>query len=118
MMRSFCQDLVWIGIQKKYLHKLQQKAKVIAAMDSMEMPHFVGLAEIENREVLEDLVRETAIANTAYSIAHIADNDDRGIEVAAIYRADYFRLLHLQAMEITILTASAEKCVTYCMPKV
>jgi len=39
---------------EKYLHKLQQKAKVIAAMDSMEMPHFVGLAEIENKEVLED----------------------------------------------------------------
>ncbi len=85
---------------EKYLHKLQQKAKVIAAMDSMEMPHFVGLAEIENREVLEDLVREPALASAAYSIAHIADNDDRGIEVAAIYRADYFRLLHLQAMEI------------------
>lgn len=85
---------------EKYLHKLQQKAKVIAAMDSIEMPHFVGLAEIENREVLEDLVREPAIANAAYSIAHIADNDDRGIEVAALYRAAYFRLLHLQAMEI------------------
>ena len=87
---------------EKYLHKLHQKAKVIAAMDSLELPHFIGLAEIENRAVLEDLVREPGISKAAYSIAHIEDDDDRGIEVAALYRSDYFRLLHLQAMEITM----------------
>lgn len=86
---------------EKYLHKLHQKAKVIAGMDSLELPHFIGLAEVENQAVLEDLVSEPAIAKAAYSIAHIEDDDDRGIEVAALYRADYFRLLHLQAMEIT-----------------
>ncbi|MBU1369138.1 MAG: hypothetical protein KJ615_07110, partial [Bacteroidetes bacterium] len=85
---------------KKYQKKLQQKARVLAAMDSLEMPHFIGLAEIENREVLEDLIREPAIANAKYSVAHIADDDDRGIEVAALYRSAYFQLLHLQAMEI------------------
>jgi len=57
---------------------------------------------LKTRKCSKILVREPAIANAAYSIAHIADNDDRGIEVAAIYRADYFRLLHLKAMEITM----------------
>lgn len=75
----------------KYVKKLDNIARVIASMDSLDYPHFVGLAEIENRGVLEDLVEQARVKNLGYQIIHFPDNDPRGIEVAALYRPAYFK---------------------------
>ncbi|HOI31670.1 MAG TPA: hypothetical protein PLC47_02800, partial [Bacteroidales bacterium] len=84
---------------EKYRQKLAQKARVIASMDSADFPHFIGLAEVENKTVLYDLLTIPDIAPAAYKVIHIDDDDSRGIEVAALYREDYFKVLHIQAFE-------------------
>ena len=98
---------------EKYQNSLAQKARVLAALDSLDFPHFVGLAEIENREVLDDLVKTPALAKADYSIIHISDNDPRGIEVAAIYRKDFFKILATKALEPNLEKPESMRHVLY-----
>lgn len=79
---------------ERYFHKIHQIAKVIANMDSLNYPHIVGLAEVENETVLEDLIAHEFISKAGYKIIHEEDTDPRGIEVALLYRPDYFRPLY------------------------
>ena len=53
------------------------------------MPELIGLAEIENQTVLEDLIH-TAKLNNLYAIVHEESPDYRGIDVALLYRKDAF----------------------------
>ena len=45
---------------ERYQKKLSDLAKVISEVNPLEMPEIVGLIEVENRTVLEDLIRTTA----------------------------------------------------------
>lgn len=90
---------------EKYHKKLSQLAKVFStvATPSASEPHaqstigayfptLIGLAEVENRTVLEDLVREPTLTAANYGICHYDSPDERGIDVALLYRKDYFQI--------------------------
>ncbi|PKP54127.1 MAG: endonuclease [Bacteroidetes bacterium HGW-Bacteroidetes-1] len=85
---------------ERYYAKLDNIAKVIAAMDTLDFPHIVGLEEIENLAVLKDLIANKHIKKAAYEIIHIEDHDPRGIEVAMLYQPKYFRIAHTQAIPV------------------
>ncbi|MFN0057687.1 MAG: endonuclease/exonuclease/phosphatase family protein [Planctomycetota bacterium] len=68
---------------ERYQRKLQHLAEVILAFS----PHVLGVAEIENRRVLEDLLATPALKPLGYRIVHRDSPDKRGIDVALIYRA-------------------------------
>lgn len=75
---------------ERYQKKLDDLAKVIAEVNPLEMPEIVGLIEVENRTVLEDLIRTTKFKDHKYAIIHEESPDYRGIDVALIYRRDAF----------------------------
>ena len=81
----------WTG--KRYHHKLKNIARVIGSVSENSYPDIVMLCEIENREVLEDLVRQPSIAKAHYRILHKDSHDPRGIDNAMLYRKEHFRLL-------------------------
>lgn len=68
--------------------KLNHTAKVILASCGFDVPAIVGLCEIENRKVLEQLVTETPLDKLNYRIIHKDSPDDRGIDVALLYRPE------------------------------
>ena len=70
----------------KYTDKLLKIAEVIDSVGDKELPCIVGLAEVENRWVLEDLTQKTAFADGNYGIVHQDSPDRRGIDVALLYR--------------------------------
>jgi predicted extracellular nuclease len=74
----------------RYQKKLNDIAKVISEVNSKELPELIGLAEIENQTVLEDLVH-TPVLTDKYAIIHEESPDYRGIDVALLYRKDAFR---------------------------
>lgn len=76
----------------RYTDKLRKIATVIDSVGQGEWPVIVGLAEVENRRVLDDLTRKTGIAPANYGIVHQDSPDRRGIDVALLYRKDIFRL--------------------------
>lgn len=74
---------------ERYQKKLNDLAEVISGINTMELPELVGLTEIENHTVLEDLVHTAKLSNQ-YAIVHEESPDYRGIDVALIYRRDAF----------------------------
>lgn len=70
--------------QDRYEEKLSNLSKVIQAMDSF-VPDVIGLAEIENLKVLEDLAQQPGLKEVGYKIVHKDSPDGRGIDVALLY---------------------------------
>ena len=78
---------------KNYNNKLGNIAKVISEMGAQYTkipPVIVGLIEVENRQVVEDLVKQPLLAKYNYGIIHYNSYDARGIDVAVIYQKRRF----------------------------
>ena len=73
---------------ERYRKKVTGVAKVIVAAGKGEPPELVGLCEVENRRVLEDLVSHPVLAPYGYRVIHADSPDTRGTDVAAIFRSD------------------------------
>lgn len=86
--------------KEKYLKKQHNIARAIKAMaDANGAFHSVlGIAEVENKKVLEDLVSQPEIAKARYEIVHSESPDPRGIDVAFLYRPDHFKLLETETV--------------------
>lgn len=79
---------------KKYHQKLHNLSRVLFEIGSAEnsnSPTFIGCSEIENRGVLEDLIKEPKIIDKDYGIIHFDSPDKRGIDVALLFQKKYFR---------------------------
>jgi hypothetical protein len=76
-----------------YEAKLKNMAKVISEIGKDETgtaPTIIGVAEIENRRVLEDLVNQEALLSEDYGIVQFDSPDRRGIDVALLYKKKLF----------------------------
>lgn len=103
---------------KRYNDKLDNLGKVIAAMDTLDFPHLIGLAEIENAAVLKDLANNKYIKKADYNIVHIEGNDPRSIEVALLYRPAFFTPLHKTAMNFSLGDSIIPRHILYVKGKV
>ena len=85
---------------EKYAVKLRNMARVIADMKADNgMWHTVlGVAEIENRRVLEDLVKQPAIAAANYRIVQIEGPDRRGIDCALLYDPSRMKVVETESL--------------------
>jgi hypothetical protein len=83
----------WTGT--KYKQKIHNMARVIAEIGTTDNPSnsptLLGGSEIENRGVLEDLVKDPQIINKNYGIVHFDSPDKRGIDVALLYQKKHFK---------------------------
>ena len=75
---------------EKYKQKLHNMAYAISQIGSKRGPDLLGICEIENRGVLEDLLKEPELANSGYQIVHFDSPDKRGIDCAFFYRPSYY----------------------------
>ena len=79
--------------EERYQAKLSAVAGVVADMSNeYGYPSLLGLAEVENKAVLSDLVEQQAISGAKYRFVHYDSRDERGIDVALLYRPDRFHL--------------------------
>jgi len=84
----------------KYYTKLNHIYKVIVAIGGWNPPAVIGLCEIENRKVLNDLVNNTPLVKFEYQIVHEESPDRRGIDVGLLYRKELFQPLYYEAIPI------------------
>lgn len=79
---------------KKYRKKVSNMARVIAEIgtaDNVNSPTILGVSEIENRSVLEDVISQPVLRGKNYGIVHFDSPDKRGIDVGLIYQKDHFK---------------------------
>ena len=89
--------------EEKYAKKLRNMARVIADMkkDNGAWHAVLGVSEVENRHVLEDLVSEPAIAEANYQIVHYDGPDRRGVDCALFYRPEVFTYITSESIPFT-----------------
>ena len=79
----------------KYNSKLKNMSTVLSQLATDRIPAgatLIGISEIENRRVVEDLLKQPALADRGYEIAHAESPDIRGVDCAFIYNPKQFRL--------------------------
>lgn len=82
---------------ERYLSKLGNMAYAISqiAIDRLPMgPALIGLSEVENARVLDDLVNHEALRERGLRYVHVEGEDQRGIDVAALYNPRLFKYDH------------------------
>ncbi|MBO6168636.1 MAG: endonuclease/exonuclease/phosphatase family protein [Bacteroidales bacterium] len=89
--------------EAKYKKKLANMAHVIAAMkaDNGVWHTVLGVSEIENRHVLEDLVSEPEIAAANFQIVHYDGPDRRGVDVGLLYDPTKMQLVSSESIPFT-----------------
>ena len=89
-------------------------AKVIRNMkeDNGIWHAVLGVSEIENRLVLEDLVMEPQIAEANYQIIHYDGPDRRGVDVALLYKTEYFKYIVSESIPFTFEGSSIDFVMT------
>jgi len=100
----------WGGM--KYKAKLKNMSYAISQFGVDVTPvgaAILGVSEIENRNVLEDLVKQPAIASRSYQIVHFDSPDRRGVDVGLLYNPRLFTVSNkksyrLQTDDTTFLT--------------
>lgn len=91
--------------EEKYNKKLNNLAQVISQLGcGQNKDGFVllGVAEVENRKVMEDLILKTKLSAAKYQIVHQDSPDARGIDVGLIYNPKYFKVNTYKVYPFTI----------------
>ncbi len=90
----------WTG--ERYTKKLEQLSKVIAALNAKNLPAVIGLYEIENSKVVQDLGATALLKKGKYGVVNYNSPDKRGIDVAMLYRKDKLSILSSKPLYVRL----------------
>lgn len=77
----------------RYKSKIKKISQVILASNKWEGPDLIGLSEIENRNVLNELSGNSLLNTIGYKILHKESSDHRGIDVGLLYNPQKISIL-------------------------
>ncbi|MDR3272861.1 MAG: endonuclease, partial [Flavobacteriaceae bacterium] len=114
--RTLDDDYTYFGQKswnrKRYedkLVKLSKTLKTIGWEETQKLPAFFGLAEIENRKVLEDLLHHFPHQGTDYGFLHQDSLDERGIDTAFFYDKKFFTLEKYEFIRIPVFNPDGSR---------
>ena len=104
----------WNG--RKYSNKLHNMARVLADMGTDKLPKsigcaIIGVSEVENSKVLDDLTAQPELAARGYKYCHIEGPDRRGVDCAMLYNP---RLFTVRDVKLVPYVPELEKDSNYC----
>lgn len=92
----------WNG--QKYWNKVEKISYAISQMATKTTPYgpaIIGVSEVENRTVLDDLVKAPLIKKWNLQVVHHDSPDARGIDVGLLYNPRYFTLENVTNHRLT-----------------
>ncbi|CAL68107.1 endonuclease [Christiangramia forsetii] len=90
---------------EKYKQKIEHISQVLSEIGkevTKTPPSIIGLCEIENKAVLEGLVSHPNLKDYHYGIVHYDSPDERGIDVALLYRKEHFQPINSKARKLIL----------------
>lgn len=93
---------------KKKVRKLGYTISKIGTKTSSNLPVLIGLAEVENKLVVNDLIHSKFLKTENYDIVHYDSPDERGIDVALIYNKDFFKVENSEIYSVNLFYADGE----------
>ena len=100
----------WTG--QRYWIKIDHLSDVISQMATDATPDglaILGLCEIENKNVIQDLVNSPRLKKRNYQFVHIEGPDSRGVDPSFIYNPNYFKVSKALAYHVKLVTDSTHK---------
>ena len=97
---------------KIYREKVSNMAEVISQIGydvTKRPPSILGICEVENRMVVEDLISDKKLRKYNYGIVHYESPDDRGIDVGLIYNKDVFKVKNSSSHDVFITGNNSSK---------
>jgi Endonuclease/Exonuclease/phosphatase family len=91
--------------EDKYKEKLANMSFAISQIGISEAKSglsILGVSEIENRKVLEDLVLQPTLKDRNYKIIHYDSPDNRGVDVGMLYNPAHFTPLYSRPIPLMI----------------
>lgn len=91
--------------ESKFGKKVKKMAKAISQIgleDSNTPPILVGIAEVENKQVINALLGSKALNGQDYDYVHFNSPDERGIDTALIYHKQHFKVLTSETIPLLI----------------
>src|SRR5688572_18144784 len=88
-----------------YQDKLGNLSEVLEQLGKAETTDglsLIGVAEVENRKVLEDLTAQPLLKSRNYKIVHYNSPDARGIDVGLLYNPAYFKVLESGSLNVPL----------------
>jgi endonuclease/exonuclease/phosphatase family metal-dependent hydrolase len=104
----------------RYNKKINNMYKVFIAAGAWSPPDLIGLCEVENKNVLFDLIRETPFSYYNYRFIHYDSPDRRGIDVALLYNPATVEVLSERPIpvQLTADTSSGTRDILYARVKI
>ncbi|WP_053970999.1 endonuclease [Mangrovimonas sp. ST2L15] len=96
-------------VYKKKVHNMARVLSDIGLDDTHNSPVIIGISEVENRQVIEDLINDPLLLGRDYGIIHYDSPDARGIDVAMLYQKKFFTPLHTSSHELKIYDDNSRK---------
>ncbi|MDX2444719.1 MAG: endonuclease [Bacteroidales bacterium] len=85
---------------KRYNDKINKLYKTIVAAGGWDSPVLIGLCEVENKKVLNDLIYDTPLSKLEYRFEHFESPDRRGIDVALLYDQQIFKPVFAEPISV------------------
>lgn len=99
----------------KYNEKLQHIARVLSEIGYKKTgnaPVIIGLSELENEHVLQDLINQPTLKKYHYGMVHFNSFDARGIDVGLIYQKKKFVVTYARPYQVVIYQRNAKRIYT------
>ena len=90
---------------ERYKEKLKHMSQVISQIGNEYVkggPVIIGVSEIENRAVLEDLIKQDSLKASNYGIVHFNSPDKRGVDVGLLYQKNNFTVTSSKSVTLKI----------------
>ena len=86
---------------QRFEDKIRMIYKALITAGEGQFPDIIGLAEVENRWVIEQLINHTPLNRVPYGIIHKESPDPRGIDVALLYRKDRIKPVDFEFIPVS-----------------
>jgi predicted extracellular nuclease len=87
---------------RKKVRKLGYAISNIGVKTSKKLPAIVGLAEVENKLVIDDLLNSKFLKDKSFDYVHYDSPDERGIDVALIYDTSVFEVINSEVFPLDL----------------
>ncbi|MDO6515887.1 endonuclease/exonuclease/phosphatase family protein [Zobellia uliginosa] len=97
---------------ERYRKKLDHLSRVlseIGSSTSKTSPDIIGVCEVENRKVIEDLIHHPNLITKDYGVVHYDSPDERGIDVALLYKKKVFLPTSSSSHRLVLINEDGER---------
>ncbi len=96
----------------RYRSKIKKLAKAISKIgedEDIHPPALIGIAEVENDNVVEKLLNTKYLRDTPLDYVHFDSPDERGIDTGLIYNKKYFKVIEAETLPLLIENENGDR---------